>query len=447
VQVVDRPTDVVATVALGDDGVRLFDAAGEPLQATGRPMSMGSLSIVSRDLEVLARAAHLRQLPSGSGPSELPDDVDISVARLGGGGGEVRPTTSGEHLFEGDRVVVHVRNRSRERRFVSVLDVGISGAISMLTTAEPGGTTLAAGECYDLGRNALGALQGLDLYWPDGVPATAPRPETFVAIVSDDKVDGLEQLTQGAVRARTAESRVPTSMLERLIEEVSIGRRDSRATAQPTKLLRYRVRRFDFLLHPERRGGDVDEPSFEIDERPDPSFRLVMSRRSDGPIRVAVRLKDLTCRAGMRIDTLVATAAAVPFVTTTGPADHDGVVLYEGPVARFLDLAVWVTEGGGPDDDLGGLLSTGARREDVDAAAAALAGLAVETPDPALVANAGAAVATIVRSATSVLRATAMYRTLLLPHQRFGVGRHPTHGLFYATNQSFAYEVVDLDRR
>lgn len=478
VRVADRTAEVVATLRLDEDGLRLLDAAGEPLHAAPRPVDPPNLARVADDLQKLARATHVRELASGTGAAELPDDVAISHARLLADGGEVELARSGEHLFAGDRVVARFGNEAGEKRYVSVLDVGISGAVSIQTASEPDGVTLEPGERYELGRDAAGVLGGIELYWPGDVPAGAPRPETLVTIVSDGKVDGLKRLEQPGVRARGARSEgAPSSALELLIEDLDTGRRDARPPSGGVEPVRYRVHRFDFVFHAERRGGEADEPAFEVDERPDPSFRLVVPRAAGVPSRVAVRLKELTVHSNrsllasaVRIDAIVVTVppdgSGEPYTAATARFDRvkdgdrlpfDDLLVYEGPVGRFVDLAVWVAKDDRRELDLADLLVKEAGDVDLKGAVATLAGLAVAAPQAALVAGSAAAVATIVRSGARLLDAVqgksiGVYRTSLLPHQRFGagsappgIGRHPAEGLVQAQDMSFAFEVVDLD--
>ncbi|HVM39156.1 MAG TPA: caspase family protein, partial [Acidimicrobiia bacterium] len=175
VRVVDRTTDVVARVRLDGGGVRLLDAAGEPLHGSATSLDPPGLARLTDDLQKLARATHVRELASGAGPSALPDDVGVSYARLLADGSEAELARSGEHLFAGDRVVVRFRNGAADKRFVSVLDVGVSGGVSLLTASEPDGLTLEPGEGYELGRDVAGVLDGIELYWPPAVPADAPR--------------------------------------------------------------------------------------------------------------------------------------------------------------------------------------------------------------------------------------------------------------------------------
>jgi Caspase domain len=471
-RVVDRTADVMATVRLGDDGMTLLDGGGEPLHETARAMTPGSLTLLSNDLRTLARATHVRELASGRGPAELPDEVGITWARLTPAG-DVGLAPSGEHLFVGDRLVVRAANRSAETRYLSVLDVGISGAVSLQTTSEPDGITLAPGESYTVGTNVVGEVEGLTLFWPDGVPAGGPRPETFVLVVADRKVDGLARLAQAGVKKRAAGEGPPTT-LDAIIDEIDSGRRDSRPAQQAPAPTRYRVLPLDFVFHPVGRGGDDTEPEFEMDERPDPSFRLVVPRAAAAPSRVAVRLKELTVhsnrailKAAVRIDALVITAppegSGSPYLAATTRFDRiadgdslpfENLLLFEGPVGRFLDIAIWVAKDDQRELDLSELLAKEAGSDEVKGAVAVLVGLAIAAPPAAVVAASVAAVATIVRTGARLLnkavgQGIGVYRTSLLPHENFGAGRpaarHPAEGVIKAQDMSFAYEVVDPD--
>jgi len=460
----------LATVSVLDSGAEVRDEAGLPLY--GLPASINAAAGIATDLTTLARAAHVRDLKSGPPGATWPDEVELVALRLGDDGVEVSLTT-GEHLFVGDRVAFRSTNRGSGTRYVSVLDVGVTGRVTVLNEAEPDGTTLESGEGYTLGMETPGSA-GFDLFWPEGIPDDSPRSETFVIIVADRKVEGLVRLQQEGVRGRSR-ARGETNALEQLIDDMMSGVRDIRPQAGGPPL-RYRVERLDVIFHPTPRPA-VDEPPFLVDERPDPSFRLVLPRGADAPSRVAVRLKELTVlsnrsflRSRVRVDALVVTAvsadAGAPYAADTARFDRvkDGdrlpfadFLVFEGPVGRFLDIAVWVSRDDAADRDLSELLATEVSGTEVAGAITALAGLAAAAPAAALVAGSAAAVAVLVRTAARAIdlaRGTSIgtYRTSLLPHQRFGAapppqraGRHPESGLIDAQDMRFAFEVVDLD--
>ncbi|GAA3826916.1 hypothetical protein GCM10023083_69940 [Streptomyces phyllanthi] len=462
VRVVEETDDALATVRLGggdDPAVHVTDGMGQAL--SGEAMSPdGAVDAV----RTLALGAYVRRLPSGPGRSALAPDVEVRYVRLTEGGEE--ELTPGAHLFVGDRLLVRITNRSGERRFVSLFDVGLAGAVTWLTSSEQGGVTLEPGEQYELGHEWGG---GMPLQWPEKLPAGPAREESFVAVVTDRPVDRLGRLG----RAGGTRGIPPASdRLEWLVDRLDTGRRDVPAPPPRDGGARWEVRPFDFLLHPARRAR-ADEPAFEIDERLDQSFRLVTPRGPDAPSRVAVRLKEVTVhsnraflRSQVRIDTMVVTAApdeaGGPYRAATLRFDRikdgdrlpfDDVLVYEGPVNRFLDIAVWVARDDSPDVDLAEGLAAETGSEEVSTALSTLTALAAAEPTAAVVAGSTAAVAVLIRMAARMIdqsRGTSigLYRTTLLPHQRFGVadgvGRHPAQGLLRAQDMSLVFEVVDL---
>lgn len=481
VRIVDAPpaAGALATVALDDDGMLLLDAQQLPLWADPRPVTDTTVGILDRSLTTLARATHVRELESGSGATALPDagtaQVSIRFSRIDPASGDERPIASGEHLHVGDALVVRVRNATSQQRYVSLLDVGLTGAITLVTATQPSGVGVEPDEEYVIGQNPAGVIEGIAAFWPDGLVADAPRSESLVALVADHPVDGLPALTQSGIRTRDVTKGVQLSSLERVLENVSLGMRDVRPDAGAPLETRYRVERLDFVLHPTTRPAELssDEPAFEIDTRPDPSFRLVTPRSAtSAPERVSVRLAELVVhsnrsllRSKVRLDFLAMTTAGdgsvEPFLATTRFFDRirdgdrlpfDDMLIYDGGVSRFLDLAVWVSRADEREVSLAELIHAELGDAEVAGAVTTLAALAVTAPAAAAVAGSAAAVATLVRTGARVLSAVSgstigTYRTSLLPHERFGAGRpvrrHPSGGLIRSQDMSFAYEVVD----
>lgn len=470
VRVADPGTaGALATLSLDDTGVLILDAGAQPLTATRRPVTEGTLKLLDAALVKLSRATHVRELRSGQGPAALPADVELAWTRIDHPSGKEVPVVTGEHLYAGDALVVRARNTAAETRYVSVLDIGLTGAVAIMTTAEPSGATVTSGEELVVGEDAAHGLPGIGLFWPDGLPQTGPRPETMVTLVSDAPIAGLSALTQTGGKTRSI---APRSGLEQLIEDLAVGTRDARVPTQPGKSTRYRVHRFDFLLHPQERPADGQEPTFEVDDRPDPSFRLVAPRSlTSPPGQVSVRLSDLTVlsnrsllKAKVRVDTLVVTAgedseetlqAHTFFVDRVKDGDRlpmDNVRIFDGRVLRFLDIAVWVSKADQMEVRLADLLAAELNSQEVAGAVTALAALAVAAPPAAAIAGSVAAVATLVRTGARLLSVHAgtsigVYRTSLLPHERYGAGqpamRHPAQGTITAQDLALAYEVVD----
>ena len=468
------PTGVLATLALADEGVVILDALGEPLADRSRPITDATMMVLASSLLKLARATHIRELESGAGPTELPDEVKITFSRLDPATKQETLLGEGDHLFVGDAIVARIENQSSEVRCVSLLDIGLTGAVTILTAAEPSGVTVAVGEKYIVGENAAHVLEGIKLFWPEGLPALGPRPETILTIIADNPVEGLLALQQTGVKTRSV-ARSPSSSIERFIADLSVGTRDLTPQAAASGGTRYRVQRFDFLLHPTTRASESGsvEAEFEIDARPDPSFQLIVPRSPmPAPHQVSVRLADLTVHSNRSI---LATKVRVDFLVVTAPTDatimpyqarsvfvdrvksgdrlpYGNLLIYDGPVDRFLDIAVWVSKADDREVGLAELLQTELNGREVAGAIATLAALAVATPAAAVVAGSVGAVATLIRTGARLLSAFAgtsigVYRTSLLPHERFGAGnpaqRHPVAGAINAQDMSLAYEVVD----
>ena len=130
----------------------------------------------------------------------------------------------------------------------------------------------------------------------------------------------------------------------------------------------------------------------------------------------------------------------------------DGLLVYHGPAVDFLDVAVWVSRDRGDSLDLSNLLRAELTGMDVQGAMATLVGVALAEPHAALAAASVGAAAVIVNVSYRMLSRVVgdtigLYRTSLLRHERFGVGRHPAKGSLRAQDFSFAYTVHDVSRR
>ncbi|MBA2278540.1 MAG: hypothetical protein H0W06_12340 [Chloroflexia bacterium] len=472
VTVPNTAVGVMATLELDDEGILLLDAAGQPLSATRRSVDDGGLKLIKAALVTLARATHVRELDSGQGESALPSDVELAFTRLDPESLEEVPIESGDHLYAEDAIVVRARNTADVTRYVSVLDIGLTGRVAILTNAQPDGATVVAGEELVVGEDVAHVVQGIGLFWPEGLPKTGPRPETLVTLVADAPVSGLRALEQAGVKTRSVE-RGPRSALDQLIEDLAVGTRDASAVAGSANPTRYQVHRFNFLLHPGSRPTGDAEPAFEVDERPHPSMRLITPRAiGPTPEQVAVRLSDVTVlgnrsvfRSRVRVDTMVITSSAdeaQSIQTQTFVVDRvkdgdrlpmDNVRIFDGPVGRFLDIAVWVSKADQQEVQLADLLAAELNSQEVAAALTTMAALAVAAPAAAVIAGSVAAVATLVRTGARLLSAHAgtsigVYRTSLLPHERYGAGqpsmRHPASGSLTAQDLSLAYEVIDV---
>lgn len=163
------------------------------------PATRDAVAAVVRDLRFLAQASTLllstsTAAPAGSGPARRPDaEVKIvwGVTRRG-----VRHALphSGATVRVGDALYINVRNDGFRELFVSLVDVGVTGCITVLTQEEaPSGVALAPGRRFEFGG---------PLGWPAGLDPRVVRPETVLALVSAAPHD-LSALVQDGVKDRT----------------------------------------------------------------------------------------------------------------------------------------------------------------------------------------------------------------------------------------------------
>jgi hypothetical protein len=143
---------------------------------------------VVRAVEVLAHAQVLRELDSGEGADWIEQGLEVEWGRVAGGR-EVRLPTAGSCLRAGDSLYLRLRNRSGSRLYVSVFDVGVSGAVTLLSTSQPSGLVMGPERVELLGARPDGTLAGLELEWPSAVPREGERPESLIIIASDTAVD------------------------------------------------------------------------------------------------------------------------------------------------------------------------------------------------------------------------------------------------------------------
>lgn len=417
---------------------------------------------VVTDLERLARATALRQLTEDP-RCLLSEPITVEWGRVTDAGAEPL-APSGSVLHEGERVYVRVRNEGQRTVYVSLVDIGLSARIAVLTNFSPSGVRLSPGEEYVLGFDDLdGRLVGVPLIWPDTLLRSGSRLETILAIVTSAPQDvGL--LQQEGVRGY--ERGFGRSPLEDLLAQVALGTvRDLGQDPGPS--VRYAVRTIDFLLAPTPPPPAETAP-FLIDDRPAPSVRLLATRGA-APSTVAVRLHELVVHrnralggADVRVDAVVLTGgdAGAPAYRAQTERFHnirdgdrlplDRMLIYHGPAVDYLDLAIWVSRDTSDSLALSDLLREQLGSQEVQEAGLQLAGLMVAAPQAATAVAAVGAGAVIINVAYRLLldavgKSIGLYRTSLLAQEGFGVGRHPTQGLLRAQDFSFAFTIDAVD--
>jgi hypothetical protein len=444
-----------AEVRIGADGtLTLCDRIG-PLHAP-RPGDRAGLAQLLRDLKAIAQAAALRGL--GTNPQwALPSGVSVEWGRVVNGVPTPLPA-QGETIRVGDSIYVTVRNASPQEAYVSLIDIGVSGRIAVLTDLTRGGQRIDAGREWTFGYEEFSrTLPGVQVIWPDGLDASAARPESIIALVTSDPQD-VSALEQDGI-ARGDDGWLGGSPLEQLVRQLSTGRtREVARITGPT--VRYDVHLIDFEL-----GPIPDAGRFLIDERPDPAALHVVSKGASAS-KVAVRVEELIVHrnralfgADIRVDALVVTGRhddATPVYRARTerfrkvrdgqvlPLDH--MLVYHGPAVDYLDLAVWVSRDSDNSHALGDLLAGDLTGDEVRQALTTLGGMITTAPHAAAAAVLIGASAVVINVAYRSLRritgdSIGVYRGSRLASEQFGAGRHPAIGARRAQDFSIAYRV------
>jgi Caspase domain len=445
-----------------DEGLLVADSAQLPMHAGRLTPGAEGVRQAALLLEQAARAHRFRVLQPADAGSRLAQQVDLKFVLHSDDGTQSVIAGSGERLFVRDRVSVTVRNLGQAPLFFWLFDVGTDSTIGLVTNASPSGRLLSpAGEPGD--THTVGGPSGTPLEWSPSLPDDGGRLETFAVIVADRAQDLSLLETRDAAR-RDVQASTP---LQAALDEASTGVRRWPAESASAASPRYRVDTCDVILEPGPRPR-LDEPAFALDERPDLSLRILTPRGGASvPEKVAVRLAALSVRknrallrATVRLDAMVITgdpegrAMATPLtqrfpgIASGDLLPMDNLLLYVGPVHEFLDIAIWVNR----DDDKGAtladLFADEVSKPAVKSALTVVGGLVLAAPTVAVGVGAVVAVAELVRVgahlvSTAVGRNIGLYRTSLLPYERFGVGRHPEDGMREAQEIGFAYEVLE----
>jgi hypothetical protein len=439
---------VIEVVAAAPDGLVVRDSTG-PLHAPYPATAVGIGQIVV-NLQRIAQATALRRLEADPA-APLDHRVVVEWGRVRDAEEEPFPASGAlVHAHPDERIFFRLRNDGDDTVYVSLIDIGISSRISVLTAADPEGVRLAAGESYPFGWNEdAGRLTGVEVTWPESVDKTFARPETVMVIISDGCVDVSVLQQQGVRGAGHHHDPVANgSALERLLTQVATGA-TREVGAPPGRKVRYAVHPIDFMVSPAA-PPEPERPTFLVDDRPDQPVRLLASRGAL-PGRVAVRIAELVVHrnralggADIRVDAVVLTAGAgdqpvyrsetmrFSNVRDDERLPLDEVLIYHGPAVDFLDIAVWVSRDTTGSLALSELLEQGLTSPAVQVAGAQAAALVLTAPHAvaaAAVMGAGAAVVnTAYRLLTGVVGSSVgLYRTSLLAQEQFGIGRHERH--------------------
>jgi caspase domain-containing protein len=193
---------------VGEDGQLLMPSHGrsEP----------GVVRLLLDNLEKVARYRLAACLQNEG--STLTGKVEVELFRKAGSGLEKLETGPGHLpvLDEGDCLALRITSRHDQPLFVYILDLGLTGRISLLYPPPGAENSLLAGKFFEIGN-----LPGdeMELYVPDEFPFTLMAPgeevegtETLKILVTTHPAE-FQSLFQGGVRGKSAGSSL-TDLLE-----------------------------------------------------------------------------------------------------------------------------------------------------------------------------------------------------------------------------------------
>jgi len=470
----DRP--FLAKVRVQDGAIVVLEPSGTPVW--GDEFSELAARAAASHLHMMCVAQGLRELEGRGIPDILPGQLKVEWGRVEDGR-KVSLEKSGQTIAVGESVYVTVRNQSPKTVFVSIFDIGIRGKVTLLSRDYGQGMEIGPGMAKTLGEGSGGKLLGMRLKWPENWDPDGPRLEEIIMIVTDSPVNLRALETPGAARAQAGSLHV----LQQVAKQLAGGTRD--LTASEPEEDQFLVERIDFLLdpwpyvaaeQPGTRSSSSAGPTFiatasvppnEAITRSGGGFSLPFgfSAEPSSPQRkLAIRIREMAVHKNgtifpfatdLRLDAVIVTrmqsGQTVPYhpVTFHFPnikkgerLPFDDLLVYQGDVLDFVDMAIWVSRADAKSPSLDKLL--------VDEASklALVVGpfLEAATGLPKDTVNAATQLLTVVHSVLeqAVSKTVGMYRRSFLATDNFRIGKHPRWGgTIQAQDFSFAYEVVE----
>jgi hypothetical protein len=237
----------LATVRVENDAVAIEDAGGPLFPPAPFPSGLGGV------------LAHLANLGVAQGLRELEGEHGVPAGELAIELGTVhdgqrrRLADHGAVLGLGDRYYLNIERRGQRPLFVHVLNLSARGKLTLLTQFARGGVALdRQNPSVMIGQRADGALVGVGLRWPEGLPRNGiSRPMDFVVIATPTVTDlsGLE--TRELVVTRSGGNQI-----QRTLAQLCDGKYRDASIAGA--LDGFFVRRLSVLLDPgEPSAGDL----------------------------------------------------------------------------------------------------------------------------------------------------------------------------------------------
>lgn len=241
----------LATVHVENDAVTIEDAAGPLFPPVPFPSGLGG---VLAHLANLGVAQGLRELEGAHGVLAGELAIDLGTVR---DGQTRRLPDHGGVLGLADRYYVRIERLGQRPLFVHVLNLSARGKLTLLTHFARGGVVLdRRNPSIMIGQRADGALVGVGLRWPEGLPRSGmPRLTEFVVIATPTTTD-----LSGLETRELAVTRSGGSQIQRMLAQLCDGKyRGGSGTGAPNGALDgFLVKRLSVLLDPgEPSTGDL----------------------------------------------------------------------------------------------------------------------------------------------------------------------------------------------
>jgi hypothetical protein len=237
---VAQPGEVgaLATVRVENDAVTIEDAGGALFPPA--PVLIGLDSVVAH-LANLGVAQGLRELEGEHGV--LASELAIELGTVQDGQTRRLPDHGGV-LGLHDRYYVKLERRGQRPLFVHVLNISARGKLTLLTHFARGGVVLDRHHPSVLiGQRADGAVLGVGLRWPEGMPRDGTRLTEFMVIATLSVTD-----LSGLETRELAVTRSGGNQLQRVLAQLCNG--TSRGAGGAGPLDGFLVKRCSVLLDP-----------------------------------------------------------------------------------------------------------------------------------------------------------------------------------------------------
>ncbi len=188
-----HPGPLAFVIAVEGDQATVYDDSGRRLRWPWKDIvaldpvpRRERLAAFVEDLRSLVRGAELLRVARDREalvvPRRLSHVLTFGVVESDG---TTRPLPHhGAELETGTRVFLRIQNTSSWPVRVTVFDVGVGRAVTLLNPNEPEGIDLGTGEYELLGAPELRAITGLKMQWPGDTPPDALGEESLVIFIS-----------------------------------------------------------------------------------------------------------------------------------------------------------------------------------------------------------------------------------------------------------------------